>query len=66
MTETSADLMRRLAANTRVGYSFDQEFYASDAVFQADMDRVISRSTRGMSGPRNASEIGLTKPIFGR
>ena len=35
--------MQRLAANTRVGYSFDQEFYASDAVFKADMDRIISQ-----------------------
>ncbi len=38
-----ADLMQRLAANTRVGYSFDQEFYTSDAVFNADMDQIISR-----------------------
>lgn len=35
--------MQRLAANTRVGYSFDQEFYCSDAVFKADMDQIISR-----------------------
>ena len=38
-----ADLMRRLAANTRVGYSFDREFYTSDAVFEADMDQIVSR-----------------------
>ena len=43
MSETSAQLMQRLAANTRVGYSFDQEFYTSDAVFKADMDQIISR-----------------------
>ena len=43
MTEHSAELMRRLAANTRVGYSFDQEFYTEDAVFKADMEQVISR-----------------------
>ena len=43
MSDTPADVMRRLAANTRVGYSFDQEFYTSDAVFKADMDAVISR-----------------------
>ena len=43
MTERPAELMRRLAANTRVGYSFDQEFYTADAVFKADMDQVISR-----------------------
>ncbi|MEY4869553.1 MAG: hypothetical protein RIS11_747, partial [Pseudomonadota bacterium] len=29
------ELMSRLANNTRVGYSFDQEFYCSDAVFNA-------------------------------
>ena len=43
MPEMQTDMMARLAANTRVGYSFDQEFYASDAVFKADMDHVISQ-----------------------
>jgi len=43
MTEIQHDLMHRLAANTRVGYSFEQEFYTSDAVFMADMDQIISR-----------------------
>ena len=43
MTETQSQMMQRLAANTRVGYSFDQEFYTSDAVFKADMDSIISR-----------------------
>ena len=43
MNETSSQLMQRLAANTRVGYSFEQEFYASDAVFKADMDQIISQ-----------------------
>ncbi len=43
MQETSHQLMQRLAANTRVGYSFDQEFYASEAVFKADMEQIISR-----------------------
>jgi Rieske 2Fe-2S family protein len=43
MTETPAALMARLIADTRVGYSFDQAFYTSDAVFQADMEQVISR-----------------------
>ena len=38
-----ADLMCRLAANTRVGYSFVREFYTSDAVFEADMDQIVSR-----------------------
>ena len=41
--ETQTQLMQRLAANTREGYSFDQEFYASDAVFKADMDQIISQ-----------------------
>lgn len=43
MTETPAALMKRLAENTRIGYSFEQEFYTSDAVFKADMDQVVSR-----------------------
>jgi len=43
MSETPLEVMQRLAATTRAGYSFDQEFYASEAVFQADMDRVIGR-----------------------
>ncbi|MEQ1549538.1 MAG: hypothetical protein ABL918_12970, partial [Chakrabartia sp.] len=41
MSETQSQLMHRLAANTRVGYSFDQEFYASEAVFKADFDQII-------------------------
>jgi phenylpropionate dioxygenase-like ring-hydroxylating dioxygenase large terminal subunit len=43
MSETPAAMMQRLAANTRVGYSFEQEFYTSDAVFKADMDAIISQ-----------------------
>ena len=43
MNETSQQLMQRLAANTRVGYSFKQEFYTSEAVFKADMEQIISR-----------------------
>jgi len=43
MTETSHAIMQQLAAKTQVGYSFDQEFYASDAVFKADFDQVISQ-----------------------
>jgi Rieske 2Fe-2S family protein len=43
MTETQIALMHRLAAETRVGYSFEQEFYTSDAVFKADMSQIISR-----------------------
>jgi phenylpropionate dioxygenase-like ring-hydroxylating dioxygenase large terminal subunit len=43
MSETPTETMQRLAAATRAGYSFPQEYYASDAVFQADMDRVINQ-----------------------
>ena len=43
MSETPMDTMQRLAATTRAGYSFAQEYYASDAVFQADMDWVIGQ-----------------------
>ena len=32
-----------LAAKTRLGYSLDQKFYCDDAVFAADMDRVVGR-----------------------
>jgi Rieske 2Fe-2S family protein len=35
--------MTRLAAHTKKGYSLDREFYCGDAVFEADMDRVIGR-----------------------
>ncbi len=42
-TETQSQMMQRLAANTRVGYSMAQEFYTSDAVFKADMDAIISQ-----------------------
>ena len=43
MSETPMETMQRLAAATRAGYSFPQEYYASDAVFQADMDQVIGQ-----------------------
>ena len=43
MTPASLHTMQRLAANTRSGYSFEQEFYTSDAVFEADMAHVIGR-----------------------
>src|ERR1700731_2157049 len=33
----------RLAANTKIGYSLDQAFYCDDAVFAADMNRVVGR-----------------------
>jgi phenylpropionate dioxygenase-like ring-hydroxylating dioxygenase large terminal subunit len=40
---SNADLMSRLATKTRLGYSLDQDYYCSDAVFKLDMDRIISR-----------------------
>jgi phenylpropionate dioxygenase-like ring-hydroxylating dioxygenase large terminal subunit len=43
MPETSRQRMQRLAANTRLGYSFEQEFYTSEAVFKADMEQIVSR-----------------------
>ena len=43
MSETPVETMHRLAATTCVGYSFDQEYYVSDAVFQADMEHVVGR-----------------------
>ena len=43
MTSASLQTMQRLAANTRPGYSFEQEFYTSNAVFEADMAHVIGR-----------------------
>jgi Rieske 2Fe-2S family protein len=36
-------VIARLAAHTKIGYSLDREFYCDDAVFAADMDRVIGR-----------------------
>ena len=40
---TQSDLMTNLAANIRPGYSLPQDFYASDAVFNADYESVISQ-----------------------
>src|ERR1700722_19384264 len=36
-------VIARLAANTKIGYSLDRQFYCDDAVFAADMERVVSR-----------------------
>ena len=41
--ETFCKLMQRVSAGARAGYSGPQEFYTSEAVFAADMDRVIGR-----------------------
>lgn len=36
-------VMERLAADTKIGYSLDRRFYCDDAVFTADMQRVVGR-----------------------
>jgi Rieske 2Fe-2S family protein len=36
-------VVARLAADTRLGYSLQRQFYCDDEVFQADMDHVIGR-----------------------
>ena len=38
-----SSVIARLAANTKLGYSLDREFYCDDAVFAADMETVIGR-----------------------
>ncbi|GAC1414922.1 MAG: aromatic ring-hydroxylating dioxygenase subunit alpha [Novosphingobium sp.] len=38
-----SETMQQLVANAQLGYSLEQPFYTSEAVFKADMDRVISR-----------------------
>jgi phenylpropionate dioxygenase-like ring-hydroxylating dioxygenase large terminal subunit len=43
MTDAQTETMRRLIADVKIGYSFDQDFYVSDTVFKADMEHVISR-----------------------
>ncbi len=43
MTQTQTELMHSLFATTRAGYSLPQEFYASEDVFKADFDQVISQ-----------------------
>ena len=35
--------MQQLVANAHLGYSLEQDFYTSEAVFKADMERVIGR-----------------------
>ena len=39
----NSSAVARLAANTKKGCSLDREFYCGDAVFDADMDRVVGR-----------------------
>ena len=43
MSETHVQLMQRLSAQTRGGFSLPREFYVSDAVFAADMEQVVGR-----------------------
>jgi len=43
MSDAPIESIKRLAANARLGYSLEQPFYTSDAVFEADMDHVISQ-----------------------
>jgi len=43
MSDAPIESIKRLAANARLGYSLEQPFYISDAVFEADMDHVISQ-----------------------
>ncbi len=43
MTNTHTADMARLAADTRIGYSFEQAFYTSPDVFAADMETIVSR-----------------------
>ena len=43
MSNSSNATMQRLVADARHGYSLEQDFYTSEAVFRADMERVIGR-----------------------
>ncbi|GAC1612291.1 MAG: aromatic ring-hydroxylating dioxygenase subunit alpha [Novosphingobium sp.] len=38
-----SETMQQLVANAQLGFSLEQPFYTSEAVFKADMDRVINR-----------------------
>ena len=43
MSATPLNLVEQLARNTRRGYSLDRRFYCDEAVFAADMERIIGR-----------------------
>jgi phenylpropionate dioxygenase-like ring-hydroxylating dioxygenase large terminal subunit len=43
MAKSESDVIARLAASTKIGYSLDRKFYCDDAVFEADMDQVVGR-----------------------
>lgn len=40
---SESGLIANLAADTRIGYSLNRQFYCDDQVFAADMDQVVSR-----------------------
>src|SRR5271154_97016 len=40
---SESGVIARLAAQTRMGYSLEREFYCDEEVFAADMDQVIGR-----------------------
>src|SRR5665213_2950180 len=40
---SDSGVMERLAGATKIGYSLDRRFYCDDAVFAADMERVVGR-----------------------
>lgn len=42
-TLNTSPVIDSLATQTRAGYSLKQEFYCDDAVFAADMDKIVSR-----------------------
>jgi phenylpropionate dioxygenase-like ring-hydroxylating dioxygenase large terminal subunit len=39
----TSNVIARLAANTKIGYSLDRKFYCDDEVFAADMEQVVGR-----------------------
>ncbi len=43
MNATPLNLVEQLARNTQRGYSLDRRFYCDEAVFAADMERIIGR-----------------------
>ena len=43
MSATPLNMVEELARNTLRGYSLDRRFYCEEAVFAADMERVIGR-----------------------
>ena len=56
MTIAATDTMRRLIPSVKLGYSLDQEFYVSDAVFKADMDALVNPKAAIISEPYRDSK----------